>query len=105
MSYTISVSLNESEINKILNEHDGLVGRFGQNFATQVTRASKARSPVRTGLLQSSLSTRTVGGGGAVLGWEISGVYYLEYVEAGIPSGKPNFFVAEAVAEVASRFF
>ncbi len=101
-----SATLDEAEVQRVLKDFDGPVGQLGQQYATRVTRLAKAKAPVITGTLRNSLSTRTVKGGGSNgdLRWEISGIYYLEYVTEGNP-GKPNDFVEDAALEVAAQFF
>jgi hypothetical protein len=85
MAFSISVTstLNQAALEEELQGEGGSVSRFGQGIATAITRLAKSYSPVDTGALQASISTRT-DRAGAELSWVVSAnTTYAEYQESG----------------------
>jgi hypothetical protein len=107
MSFSITVTVDTQELERIAAQLDGKTDTVVKNIAYEATGKAKTYSPIDTGYLRSSIIDEPMGNA-----WHRINVdaYYGIYQELGFhhwKSGKfiQNPFLIPAVEEVSGKFF
>jgi HK97 gp10 family phage protein len=97
---TFKLDISQGNLNQLLKNHDGPVGRWSRPIMDQVKREMQREAPVVTGTLQQSISYRRIRSG-SELAWSFrSTAPYAEYVRFGTRYMKGNDFMERGMRNV-----
>jgi hypothetical protein len=89
----VTITLDDSEIDRLLRSPDGDVGRAVRDVMTRTRNMAVSMAPVADGALRASLRTKFEASSRTVKGWVYSDLEYALYVHEGTgiygPKGAP----------------